>query len=197
MSPEVAERTDHNRRYFADVVAALTPEQLDTPSLCDGWTVRHVMAHMVMQVDMSYRRFLSAMVRHRGSADKVSDVFAREIAERPVDELVHTLRTKADTNVSAPVVGPMGPFTDTCVHLRDVARPLGLDADVPVDDWRRVLEFLVTRKAGRGFVRPGRLDGIRMVATDTDWEWGAGHGHRGTSEELAMAACGRLDWPGD
>ena len=30
------------RRRIADLVESLTPEQLETPSLCAGWTVRQV-----------------------------------------------------------------------------------------------------------------------------------------------------------
>ena len=44
----VAERTD-----LAAMLAALRPEQWDAPTLCAGWRVREVVAHMTMAYRMS------------------------------------------------------------------------------------------------------------------------------------------------
>jgi hypothetical protein len=39
------------RRGIADLVQSLSPEQLDTPSLCGDWTVRDVAGHLLAAVD--------------------------------------------------------------------------------------------------------------------------------------------------
>ena len=39
---------DDQRSRTAALLEGLAPEQWDHPSLCDGWTVRHVAAHLTM-----------------------------------------------------------------------------------------------------------------------------------------------------
>jgi hypothetical protein len=85
----------------------------------------------------------------------------------------------------------MGPMADSCIHLRDAARPLGLDVTPPSVDWRIVLDFLVSPTARRGFVPKGRLDGLRFHATDLDWRSGDGAEVTGPGEALALAMTGR------
>ena len=61
----------------------------------------------------------------------------------------------------------------------------------PPEDWRPVLDFLVSRPATRGFMPRDRLSGLRTVATDLDWSHGAGRELRGRAEALAMVVAGR------
>lgn len=188
---DVFARTRDNRLLAADMFAALTPEQWTTPSLCGGWTVRDLAGHYVMPLEVGFATFVKGMVRGRGSPSRATDLISRTLAQRPTDDLVATIRAKSGRRFSPPGVGPLGPFTDTCVHLRDAARPLGLPVDVSLDDWRTALEFLVSPRGRRGFVGRGVLDGLRLDATDQPWSAGAGASVTGTSEALAMAVCGR------
>ena len=94
---DVFRRTAANRRRAADLLAGLTPEQWRTPSLCAGWTVRELAGHMLMQSEISIPRFLLTLVRERGSADRAVDVVSRKLARREPEEIVRTLREKADT----------------------------------------------------------------------------------------------------
>jgi hypothetical protein len=56
---------------------------------------------------------------------------------------------------------------------------------------RAVLGFLMSPRAARGFVRRGRLAGLRLRATDQDWSAGDGPEVSGPIEALALAATGR------
>ena len=85
----------------------------------------------------------------------------------------------------------MGQMADGCIHLRDCARPLALNCDVSLDDWRMVLDWLPTRQASLGVVPRGRLDGLALRATDQDWTWGSGPEVEGPSEAMAMSISGR------
>jgi hypothetical protein len=40
--------TEAERLSFADLLEGLSDEQWDAPSLCAGWTVRHVPAHLTV-----------------------------------------------------------------------------------------------------------------------------------------------------
>jgi uncharacterized protein (TIGR03083 family) len=182
-----------NRLLAADMFATLTPEQWRTPSLCAGWTVREVAAHFLepLETGVGTLKLLVYLVRYRGSLDRMVDDTARKAAARPTDELVTGLRERASTRLTPPVIGPFGPMTDTCIHLRDAARPLGLDACPPPASWRPALDFLVSKPATKGFIPRGRLTGLRLVATDQDWWHGDGPEIIGSSEAIAMAVSGR------
>ena len=188
---QVLARTAANRRLLADFFGSLDDAQLATQSLCGEWTVREVLGHLTMPWTAGATVMGPALLRARGSFDRASARVAAEVAQRPVPELVGVLREHAESRFAPPVVGLMGQMTDGCVHLRDCVRPLGLDVDVTLDDWRLVLDFLVSRRARLGFVPRGRLDGLQLVADDQDWAHGSGAEVRGPSEAVALAVLGR------
>lgn len=181
-----------NRRLAADMFAGLGEEQWATASLCEGWTVREVCAHMTPPAsDVGVLGLVGMLVRHRGDLHRMVDATARADATAPTATLVARLRERADRTFAPPGIGALGPLTDSAIHLRDAARPLGLDVCPPPSHWRPVLDFLTGPRARRGFVRRGRLDGLRLAATDQDWAWGTGVEVSGPSEALALAAAGR------
>jgi len=181
-----------NRLLAAEMFASLEEDQWRTPSLCAGWTVREVAAHLVPPEDgFSRWRIVRDVVRYRGDLDRMVDEGARREAARPTAELVADLRERAGVRLRPPVTGAGGPMTDTGVHLRDAARPLGLDVNPAPEVWRVVLDFLVSPKAARGFMPKDRLDGLRLQAGDVDWSHGEGESVHGPAEALAMAISGR------
>ena len=191
MPVDLFARTAANRCLAADLFSSLTDGQWATPSLCAGWTVRDLAGHLLMPLEMSFGAFLLQLARERGSFDRTADRVSRELARRPTTEMVAVLRQKADSRIAPPGLGPAGPFTDSCVHLRDAARPLGSPVSPPLADWRAVLDFLVSRRARRGFVPAGRLTGLRLQADDQEWGHGDGALVTGPSEAMAMAMAGR------
>ena len=190
------------RLAFADMVAGLDERQLSSPTLCEGWDVHTLTAHMLLPFEVTFTRFALASLRHRGNTARTVDTLTRRIAARPVADLVAELRSHAQTQVAPRRVGPEAQLVETAVHLRDVARPLGLDADVPREHWRAVLDYLVSASVAPDVMPRGRLDGLALTATDLDWRHGHGKELEGASEAIAMALTGRsaalvdLDGPG-
>ncbi len=182
-------RTAANRRMLADFFDGLDDDQLQTGSLCDAWTVREVLGHLVMPLTGNVVGFLAQVVRARGSLNRASEAVATDLARRPVGELTTLLRDNADQHGKAPGVGPMGQMADGCLHLRDCARPLGLPNDVTLADWRMVLDWLPSGVPG--LVPRQRSSGLSLTADDQDWSWGDGEAITGPSEALAMALAGR------
>ncbi|WP_344776926.1 maleylpyruvate isomerase family mycothiol-dependent enzyme [Nocardioides panacisoli] len=183
---DVVSRTAANRRLLADFFDGLEEDQLDARSLCDAWSVREVLGHLVMPVTVGLGGFVVQIVRARGSIDRASEALAARLAERPVAELTGLLREHADLKVPR----PMGQLADTCLHLRDCARPLGLATDADLADWRAVLDWFTASRAS-GFVDRRTLPGLALRATDQDWSWGDGTEVAGPSEALAMTVSGR------
>ena len=84
------------RRRLADHVAGLTEEEWSTPSLCEAWTVRDVIAHLGTTTRTSARKILREAIRARGSFDRMEIALAAErVAAYPSDELVAQLRESA------------------------------------------------------------------------------------------------------
>jgi uncharacterized protein (TIGR03083 family) len=190
---EIFRLTSDNRLRIAAVLEELDDTAWESPTLCPGWTVHHMAAHLVQPMLVGFGRFFLVSMRFRGDTARTVDHFTRRLARRSRDELVALLRRHAGDRLDPPRVGPMGPYADTCVHLRDIARPLGLDADVPVTQWQILLNYL-TGGDGRvapGLVQPGLLDGLRFAATDTEWTGGRGALLTGPAEALGMAITGR------
>jgi len=188
---DVFARTTRNRREAADLLASLAPDQWQAPTLCAGWTVRHLAAHLLQPMLVGFGRFLVTSIRHRGDTAATIDHLARSLARHEPAEIVALLRAHAPDRVDPPRVGPMGPFADTCLHLRDIARPLGLAADVPRDDWLLLLDHLTSGTAAPALTTRERLDGLALRATNATWRSGSGAELRGPVEALAMAVAGR------
>lgn len=199
---DIFSRTTRNRLEIADMLDGLSAAQWQEETLCEGWTVRHMAAHLVQPMLIGFGRFFITAWRYRGNTAATVDHLTRSIARREPSDLVAALRNHAPDRVDPPRVGPMGPFAETCVHLRDIARPLSLDMDARRDDWLDVLAYLTSPQVAPALVPRGRASGIALRATDADWRWGQGPEAAGTLEALALAVTGRvaavddLDGPG-
>jgi uncharacterized protein (TIGR03083 family) len=189
-SDEVFALTAVERRRAADMFESLDDEQWGAPSLCSQWTVRDVAGHLIGPFCMSTWRFVLGALA-AGGFHRYSVKMSRQLGKRPTAQLVATLRANAERRFAPPGTGPLAPLTDLAVHTRDVARPLGLPASASLEAWRAVLDFLASAKAKRGFVARGRLDGLRLTATDQEWDVGQGPQVVGPSEALALAIAGR------
>ena len=183
------------RLLLAERLEGLAEADWDRPSLCAGWSIRHVLAHLVTPFVVSAPAMALEVTRHRGIG-RAMDATARRIAgRRTPDELLAILRSHAGSPSRPPAMPLSAPLTDAVVHSADVRWALG----DPVPDWsspsrlRPVLDFLVSVRALAGFVPPGRLAGVALAAEDQDWRHGGGAVVRGPSLALAMAVLGRRE----
>lgn len=181
------------RRATADFVDALTEEQSTTPSLCDGWTVCDVAAHLTMPLTVGLPKMLLGMVRHRGDFDQFSRRWAvSTAASQSTESLAASLREHADARFTPPGMDAHAPLTDVVVHTLDMRVPLGTPGDGPSPEAsRHILDFLMTKMATRGFLPKGRVTGLSFRSTDTGWSAGSGPSVEGPATALLLALCGR------
>ncbi|MFT6291066.1 MAG: hypothetical protein ACJAR2_001666 [Ilumatobacter sp.] len=69
-----------------------------------------------------------------------------DFADRPLSNLVATLRAKADTKAARPVFPGELTMLDTMVLSQDVRRALDLSGDLLADAVRTSLKFMTTSK---------------------------------------------------
>lgn len=190
----------NQRRQIATLAAGLNQTQLATPSLCSGWDVKTVAAHLVCSVTDGFRGTMKVALRRRSMARAI-DELARRRAQVPTAEIVTALRQHADYPLSPPVFGPVAPLADILIHDGDIRVPLNLPFEPDLELVALALDFL-TGPWPFGFVPLGRLRGISLRGIDIHRSWGNGDEVRGPAVALMMAVSGRtallhnLDGPG-
>ncbi|MEU0007833.1 maleylpyruvate isomerase family mycothiol-dependent enzyme [Streptomyces sp. NPDC006314] len=177
------------RRELADLLEALTTAQWEAPSLCAGWRVREVVAHMSMGFRYPTGKVLLELLKARGSLHRMTDRLARSDAAAHSDaDLAAFLRTHAHHPWKPPVGGLAAALGHDVVHGLDVTVALGLDRAVP-EDRLRILLDAVDPRAFRVFGTD--LTGVRLCADDLDWSFGAGAPLQGRAQDLLLVAYGR------
>ena len=78
---------------LAGLLDSATDAQWDTPSLCAGWRVREVIAHMTMAARYSEEDFMAELRRYEFDFGRLSNEIAARDAELPADELVASLQS--------------------------------------------------------------------------------------------------------
>lgn len=177
------------RRSIATLVEGLDADQLARPSLCAGWDVKTVAAHLVSDFTDGFWGFLASGIRH-GNIDRGIDALARRRAQASAAEIAEALRRGADYRLSPPVTGPVSGLTDVLVHGADMRIPLGLPHRPDPQHVARVLDFLTSRTQ-LGFFPHRRLRGLALHDADTGRTWGAGQVITGPGVALMLAVCGR------
>lgn len=178
------------RRELADVLTGLPEHAWDAPSLCAGWRVREVVAHMTMPFRYSAARFGLEMARSGGNFTAMSDrVAKKDAAAMPAAELTAALRDNAEHPWQPPGGAPQAPLTHDVIHGLDFTVPLGLGRKVPADRLRIVLDAVTSPQALKHFSVD--LTAIRLVADDLDWSFGEGEPIEGPAEKLLLAIAGR------
>jgi uncharacterized protein (TIGR03083 family) len=178
------------RLDLADLLAGLTPEQWAGATLCEGWCVRDVAAHVVCFEGMTPRRLTTRFLKGRLQTDRINALGVDALADRSPEQLVALLRDNAEPHGLGAGFGGRVALTDNMIHQQDIRRPLGLARTIPVERLCAALDFVRYSPTIRG---AWQARGVRLVATDTDWSYGKGPEVRGAGESLLMAMAGRPD----
>lgn len=189
MTEDIMAAVAAERRDQAELLSGLTDEQWDAPSLCEGWTVKHVIAHTTLPFRSSGARVLLEMLKSGGRFNHASNRMARKDAENlSTDELLGALKTNIDHPWTPPGGGLAGALSHDVIHGLDITVALGIDRKVPEERLRIVLGGVTPRHV-KYF--GADLDGKRLEATDLDWTFGEGEPVRRPAQELLLLVCGR------
>jgi uncharacterized protein (TIGR03083 family) len=177
------------RRELATMLAGLSAEQWDAPSLCEGWTVRHVVAHLTMPFRYSAPRFLLEVAKAGGRFRRMSDGVARRDSALPTAQLIAAVRDNAEHPWKPPGGGYAGALTHDVIHGLDITGALRIEQRIPAEPMTAVLDTVTGQKSRRFFgVDTG---GVELRAVDLDWSWGSGAPLLGRAQDLALLLTGR------
>lgn len=176
-----AERTD-----LAAFLATLTASEWQAPSLCDKWSIKDVVAHMVSYEELNIIGLVKRFIK--GRIVRANEVGVKEFAPMSPQELLQFLEAHLEPRGLTAGFGGMIALVDGTVHHQDIRRALGRHRVVPVDRLERILPLVPTNPrlgAGR------RIRGLRLAASDVEWTHGSGPEVTGPGEALLMAMTGR------
>jgi uncharacterized protein (TIGR03083 family) len=160
----------------------------DTPSLCEKWLVRHVIAHVSMPARLTPEQFGAEMAAAGGDFAVLSDAVAMRDAALPIADLLDQLRSPSLHAWQPPGGGAAGALSHAVIHSLDVTIALDRPAVAPAEAVTAVLGQLTTANGSWFGVD---LTGVRLEAADTDWTWGNGQLVRADSGALVALLSGR------
>jgi len=178
---------DAERSSVADLLESLAPAAWDEPSLCQGWSVRDVGAHLTF----SHARLRDMVWPAVRTGFRYNAMIGYAARHSPLthEQIVATLRGFVGSRRRAPFVTELEPLLDILVHTQDICVPLGIEHPMPVDAAvaaaNRVLSL---RRPMRLWVPPR---GVRLVASDADWAYGDGTVHEAPIQSHLLTLTGR------
>ena len=180
---------------LTQLLAQLSDEQWHAPSLCDQWTVRDVVGHLVWRLGSSNFELLrtgvgSGMSTMLNANSAIANIAMHE-AERPISELIEKLNEIATDKLAGHGRTDLIELTEAVVHAYDISealeQPLRLS---PRSTGLVALARQRTRARGTKITRERSLR-----ATDAAWQIGRGPALDATAAQIIGHLFGRTQLP--
>jgi uncharacterized protein (TIGR03083 family) len=171
---------------FRALADALEGQPPSAASLCDGWAVRHVIAHMTMAARYDEPAFRAELAAAGYDFTVLSERIARRDGDLPFDALLADLRSDTMAAWAPPGGGATGALSHVVIHGLDITTALGLPRTAGDEATRLVLDNLAD-----GSAFGVDTSGLLLRATDLDWESGHGTLVEASAGELILALAGR------
>lgn len=188
MASDVWPTIHAERKALAADLDGVSPKAWDTPSLCDGWSVRDVVAHMTAATKLNAPKFFGQLI---GSGFSFERVQAKGIAANrgaSADDTLANFKAQLDSTGRPP--GPVETMLgETIIHPEDIRRVLGIQHTYPTEALVQVADFMKKSNLIIGTKR--RVASLSLEATDVDWRHGNGPTVSGPMLDLLMAMTGR------
>jgi len=187
------------RGAIADDLSAISEDDWDRATLCRGWTVRDVAAHMTATAHLTPLKFFTHLAGTGFSFERFATRQIRYHLGPDSQATLAGLRAIEHSRSSPP--GPtISWLGEAIVHSEDIRRPLGIQRAYDTDMVREVADFYKSSNLLIG--TKNRITGLSLRATDVNWSHGDGEEVAGPMLPLLMAmtgrgaACDDLEGPG-
>ena len=183
------------RLPLLELLGSLDEDGWSTPSLCAGWTVQEVAAHLAWAPVDTPLAIAAGMLRARLAVNRLNADNARRWAQRGPAAILEQLRANAASGATPFGVPWPAPLVDAVVHELDVRRPLGRHRAVGASEFRVAADFLLAARWPLPVLVGGnpqrRVGGVQLVATGTTWRYGEGPAVHASLETLLLLLAGR------
>lgn len=167
----------------------LTAGQWATPSLCAGWDVHDVVAHLVATAKVTRWIFAKHLIAAGFDFDKANAIEVTDERRAGPADTLDAFRA-VQFRTSTPPAPKDTRLVEAFVHGEDIRRPLGIERIYPTDDVVRALRLQTRTGAALGGGKE-RVAGLTLEATDTDFILGTGPLVKGKTISLLLAVSGR------
>ena len=189
---ELARHCQDQLASLRALAAELSADDWRAPSLCDGWDVKTVYAHLLYGRVIGPVRMAAGILRHGGSMDRWGDAASRRYADTlTTDQLVGAFARETSRWPERGIAGlepSSAKLADNTVHELDVRWALARRADLPAE---RLAAALTASCTTGMWGNTSRVKGLRFAATDVAWSWGTGDDVTGPAQALLLAVNGR------
>ncbi|MBP2268582.1 uncharacterized protein (TIGR03083 family) [Pseudarthrobacter sp. PvP004] len=177
------------RRALLQDLEPLPAAQWQTPSLCAGWNVHDVLAHVIDSAKTTRLSFIRRLVASRMDFDRDNAVGVEREKTREPAQTLNGLRAVL-SRTSGPPASLATRLVEAFVHGEDIRRPLGIRREYPPVHVATALKYQLrtTTKMGGG---KEIAQGWRLIATDTAFDHGDGPAVEGPAIALLLAVSGR------
>lgn len=183
---------DAQRLSVAGLLERLSDDEWRRPSLCAGWTVRDVAAHLTLQ-QVGLGGEIAMMVRWRGSLERtMRDAACRRAAALSTERIIAGIRGMVGSRRHNFGATYLEPLTDILVHGQDIAIPLGRRLQMPPEAAAIAASRVLSMRVPPPLPSARKVAGFRLTATDTSWSVGEGPQVRGPMDALLLVCAGRL-----
>jgi uncharacterized protein (TIGR03083 family) len=183
---------DAQRAALCDLLAGLGDDDWRRPSLCAGWTVKDVAAHLTLQ-QLGPGAALAQMLQWQGSIDRTTAHAARQrAAALTTGQIIAAIRATIGSRRHIFGVTRLETLCDILVHSQDIAIPLGRSLDPPPEAAAVAATRVLSMRWPPPLPSARKMAGLRLAATDTPWSAGDGPLVEGPMGALLLVCCGRV-----
>jgi uncharacterized protein (TIGR03083 family) len=198
---DLAEVIRTERVAFVGFLETLTEAEWATASLCEGWSVQDVAAHLAFAPTLGLGQSIVGLGRAGLRINRFIADSARRAARQGPSAIIRQLRANAATGARPLGMPQPAVLADAVVHPLDARRPLDSHRHVPDEAFGPVAELLAHTRWPSSLVLGGsghhRIRGLRLVADDQSWTHGHGPEVHGSGEAILLALAGRPVGPGE
>lgn len=183
-------RTVHaERRRLAADLADLSADQWRLPSLCPGWDVHDVLAHLVHSARTGRVAFVRGLLRARLDFDRANE---NGVARHKHSDPRATLDAFGETLelTRTPPARLATRLVEAIVHGEDIRRPLGITGTYPESATAEALAHQLRTPVSFGGGRE-RANGLRLIDRKLGTTWGGGDDVEADAVDLLLAVSGR------
>ena len=192
---DIAELLRAERLALIELLETLKADEWTVPSLCGGWTVQDVAAHIAWMPALSAKRAALELARRGFRINtmiaETAHIWSAQGPDAILEQLRVTMRTGAVPVGTSSLIG----LADAVIHQLDIRRPLARPRPIPEAAFTAVADLQVSVRWPSTVVVGGsvrrRIRGVRLVADDNGWTFGAGAEVRGSPEAILLMLSNR------
>ena len=173
---------------------SLDDTQWNHQSLCDGWLVRDVVAHLAIEYKYTVSNSAIDFLRSGFNVNTFMMITAVEKGKKPRNLVLQMFEATVSERVLPKSLSPFNALVDLLVHEQDIRIALGDQRHMPTKPLRLIFSNWIPADYNFGEKITGvadRVKGLKFVANDLDLTVGSGDEVIGSAHDILLAITGR------